>query len=111
MRLVIVQGAVSGGQDTGGTALPALPQRQCVPVTAITGVSLGLQYKDSANKIINAQTIVLQVAGGTGVPVALNSNPASASNQAQMVAIYTQLLTDLGDDTKLTVVRDVVQLT
>jgi hypothetical protein len=111
MRLVILQGTVSGGYDTNGNALPALPQRQCVPVAAISSVSLGLQYKDPANKIVDTQTIILSVAGGAGVPVALNTNPTSAANQAEMLAIYTQLLTDLGDDTKLTIVRDVVQLT
>jgi hypothetical protein len=109
MRMIIVEGVVDGNA-ADGTALSGVPQQVCIPLSALTAVSLMPQYSDTTNKVIIGQAIILQAVNGGSIPVIMNGSPGDVTKRSQMLSSYSGLLADLSDDSKILVSKTFTQL-
>lgn len=95
----------ANGTLPDGTPAPALPQNSAIPVSQIAAVTLVAQVSpQDASKVV-AQAIIVQLAGGGGVPVFRNLAPGNPAQQAAILAAFDKLRTDLMDDALTDVTR------
>jgi hypothetical protein len=103
MRMFTLTADHAGGTLSNGTAAPALPQHNAIPVSSIKSVSLNIMLKPGTADVIQAQLLALQLVGGESLPIIINRAPEDAGKRQTILDKFTQLVAALADDTQLTI--------